>query len=226
MPVLYKNEDMRERARTDFFPWILGAVVAVAIAVPATIAIHRANTSPPPLAAPANSTPVNVQPAALVEPAPPPPSAQPAVSPAPSPAAQPTASPEPPPAKVWQCTVNGQRIFSDAPCGPGASLRQLSEVNRMDPTPEPRNPVYVYPSPPPAYFPAPAEEYAPPPPTPFYATQPGLLIFNQARREHEHEEEEHEHARGREDQQAPAPVRPHVRGPRPPHHERNLAERK
>jgi hypothetical protein len=183
MPVLYKNEGMREHAQTDLFPWILGAVVAVAIAVPATIAIHRANNSPPASAAAANSTPAYVQPPALAQPTPPSPVAQPAVYPEPSPAAQPAASPGPPPAKIWQCTVNGQRIFSDSPCGPGASLRQLSEVNRMDPTPEPRNPIYVYPSPPPAYFPAPADEYVPPPPpTPFYATQPGLLLFNRARR--------------------------------------------
>jgi hypothetical protein len=220
---------MREHAQTNLFPWILGAVMAVAIAVPSAIAIHRANTSPSPSAAPVNSTPVDLQPPALAEPAPPPPSARPAVNPVPPPAIQPTAGAAPPPTKIWQCTVNGQRIFSDAPCGAGASVHQLSEINRMDPTPVPRNPVYFYPSPPPAYSPAPEEDYVPPapPPTQFYATQPGLLIFNQGRRkhEHEHEEEEHERAHGREDQQAPAPAQPHVRGPRPPHHERNLAER-
>src|ERR1700736_4706575 len=114
---------MREHAQTNLFPWILGAAVAVAIAVPTTIAIHRTNsTSPPPSVAPAHFTPVNVQAPVLAQPTPPSPVAQPAVNPAPPPAAHPAASAAPPPAKIWQCTVNGQRIFSDAPCGPGASL--------------------------------------------------------------------------------------------------------
>jgi len=41
-----------------------------------------------------------------------------------------------PPGQVWQCTIDGQKTFSDKRCGVGASVRQLNEVNRMDPTPE------------------------------------------------------------------------------------------
>jgi hypothetical protein len=41
-----------------------------------------------------------------------------------------------PPGQVWQCTIDGQKTFSDKRCGAAASVRQLNEVNRMDPTPE------------------------------------------------------------------------------------------
>jgi hypothetical protein len=40
-----------------------------------------------------------------------------------------------PPGQVWQCTIDGQKTFSDKRCGVGASVRQLNEVNRMAPTP-------------------------------------------------------------------------------------------
>jgi hypothetical protein len=45
--------------------------------------------------------------------------------------------PEPalPAGQVWQCTVNGQKTFSDKRCGAGASVRQINDINRMDPTP-------------------------------------------------------------------------------------------
>ena len=35
--------------------------------------------------------------------------------------------------QVWQCDVNGQKVFSDKRCGTGASIRQLNAVNGMDP---------------------------------------------------------------------------------------------
>jgi hypothetical protein len=50
-----------------------------------------------------------------------------------------------PPGQVWQCTVDGQRTFSDKRCGAGASVRQINDVNRMDPTPAP--PIHFYESP-------------------------------------------------------------------------------
>jgi uncharacterized protein DUF4124 len=62
----------------------------------------------------------------------------PAVSPAA--AVQPPGQPALPADQVWQCKVNGQRIFSDSPCGAGASIRQLSAVNGMDAAP----PVHTY----------------------------------------------------------------------------------
>jgi hypothetical protein len=46
------------------------------------------------------------------------------------------AEPPLPPGQVWQCTIDGQKTFSDKRCGAAASVRRLNEVNRMDPTPE------------------------------------------------------------------------------------------
>jgi hypothetical protein len=37
-----------------------------------------------------------------------------------------------PSGEVWQCIVNGQKVFSDKRCGDGASVRQLSDLNVMD----------------------------------------------------------------------------------------------
>jgi hypothetical protein len=36
--------------------------------------------------------------------------------------------------QIWQCVNNGQKTFSDSPCGADASVHQLSEINRMDST--------------------------------------------------------------------------------------------
>lgn len=37
--------------------------------------------------------------------------------------------------QIWECTVNGQETFSDSPCGDNSSPREISRINRMDPTP-------------------------------------------------------------------------------------------
>jgi hypothetical protein len=50
-------------------------------------------------------------------------------------AVQSTARVELPSGYVWECRVNGQRTFSDAPCGARAVVRQLGQLNRMDSTP-------------------------------------------------------------------------------------------
>jgi hypothetical protein len=36
-----------------------------------------------------------------------------------------------PPGQVWECTNNGQHVFSDKPCGAHASIRQLGALNTM-----------------------------------------------------------------------------------------------
>jgi hypothetical protein len=96
--------------------------------------------------------------------------ALPAVAaPPPTPAAAPVAPTVPaaaqsavrtalPAGQVWQCIVNGQKVFSDTACGAGATIRQLSDVNGMDPTPVARA----------GYAPVP--RYAP---NPGYAVAPG-----------------------------------------------------
>jgi len=43
--------------------------------------------------------------------------------------------PTPPSSQIWECTTNGQRTFSDKPCGVKSSLRELNPINGMDPTP-------------------------------------------------------------------------------------------
>src|ERR1700679_241607 len=43
------------------------------------------------------------------------------------------ARPQLPPGQVWECDVNGQRVFSDVQCGTHATLRQLPELNVFDP---------------------------------------------------------------------------------------------
>jgi hypothetical protein len=40
-----------------------------------------------------------------------------------------------PAGQVWQCLVNGQKVFSDKRCGHDASVRQLSDVNMMQAAP-------------------------------------------------------------------------------------------
>jgi hypothetical protein len=70
----------------------------------------------------------------------PPSPAEPALpaAPAPAVAARPTQSATAPAApinQIWECTTNGQRTFSDKPCGDKPSLRELNPINVMDPTP-------------------------------------------------------------------------------------------
>jgi hypothetical protein len=43
---------------------------------------------------------------------------------------------------VWQCVIDGGRVFSDAPCGEHASIRRLSDLNVMD-SPQPGD-AYAY----------------------------------------------------------------------------------
>ena len=45
--------------------------------------------------------------------------------------ATPNARTQLPPGQVWECSIGGQRVFSDTQCGAHASIRQLNEVNAM-----------------------------------------------------------------------------------------------
>jgi hypothetical protein len=114
---------MREILRTDVLPWLLGGLLAATGL--ATRAIASAAQVDPSPAGPAvtRSTAPEPAPAVVNDPA------RPAV------VAQPPRRQALPPGQVWQCLTNGQRIFSDAPCGAGASIRQLNDVNRMQSQP-------------------------------------------------------------------------------------------
>jgi hypothetical protein len=49
------------------------------------------------------------------------------------------------PGQVWQCVVNGQKVFSDKRCGAGASVRQLGDLNVMHvPASAPQPPYGMY----------------------------------------------------------------------------------
>lgn len=54
-----------------------------------------------------------------------------------------------PPGQVYECTTNGQHVFSDKRCGPNASIRQLNALNTMEPAAS--KPAPVLRAPPPYY---------------------------------------------------------------------------
>jgi hypothetical protein len=129
----------------DFFPWILGVVV-IAVAIPAVIALSSSL-----------DTPIRDHKLVMVTPK--------SVNPVPTdirPASRPTtvaSVPSQSPSRIWQCASNGQKTFSDSPCGADASEHQLSEINRMNVAPV--SPMTTYP----AYSsfngdPVPADQYA------------------------------------------------------------------
>jgi hypothetical protein len=162
---------MPQYTRTDLLPWILGGLL-LAAAIPAVIAVTG---SPNEIVRPV---------AAAVAAAPTPSAADiPAPAAAPPPLTAQPARPGLPPGQVWQCIVNGQKTFSDSPCGEGASIRQLNEVNRMDVTPVApvaRYPVYPASAP---YYPPPAEQ-DPPQSDNGYISGQTVIINERARREH------------------------------------------
>jgi hypothetical protein len=137
----------------DLLPWILGAALIAAGAVAAkveftqhapTTAVNAPSAHPPaptaalePAPAPAPTAAAPASPPATV--LPPPDAGVPPAGPA-SADASASGGPQLPPGEVWQCIVNGQKIFSDKRCGNGASVRQISDVNVMDvPAPGPYN---------------------------------------------------------------------------------------
>jgi hypothetical protein len=116
---------------TDLLPWLLGgmlalsAVAAIAVGVPDSTpggAPTAPNTTA--LASTAQAVPGTATGAAH--------SAAPAdLSPV---VVAANARPQLPPGQVWECEVNGQRVFSDVQCGAHATVRQLSESNVFDAT--------------------------------------------------------------------------------------------
>jgi hypothetical protein len=121
----------------DLLPWILGglmiATAALAIAVASTNRIAPRNlqalsqtaTQTPPVTPPV--TLPAMAPAPTFEPAPPP-----AVAAAPIQAMTPETEPT---VKIWECTINGLRTFSNKSCGNNPSIREIGPVNTMEATP-------------------------------------------------------------------------------------------
>jgi hypothetical protein len=110
---------MSKDEHIDLFPWILGGlIIAIAIAIPTVMALNRSTneTAPVTTMAPvsADSRSVDVQAVPLLA----------TVAPVKSKSAN----------QIWQCVNNGQKTFSDSPCGADASVHQLSEINGMNST--------------------------------------------------------------------------------------------
>lgn len=151
-PAQENNHGMSQDRHTDLFPWILGLSLLAAGAFGAVLLM-----APP--------APKTLRVAAVLPevqtPAPPPPPAMQvplatpsltALAPKPNDAAPALVN-----SPIWQCEVNGHKIFADSPCGAGASIRALNETNRMNPTPiAPRSAYAAYP----AYEPPYTEPYS------------------------------------------------------------------
>ena len=127
---------MTNGADRDIFPWVLGGLLIVLVG----IAIGYKSSKQSDLTAVVS----RIQSSAAPLPA--------QVSRPPTVTARNSGAPTPVPRRVWECAVNGQRTFSDSPCGTTSTIRQLSEINRMDPTPVPPSVTYYNP-PNPSYEP-------------------------------------------------------------------------
>jgi hypothetical protein len=117
-------------------PWVLGSMIMVCAAVAMMVSVTRPAPEIPAQTARPATPPASVQaavPAAL-------PTGAPDLAAAPGPAAapDPAAAPEaaaPQATQIWECKTNGQRTFSDKPCGDKPMLREISALNIMNPTP-------------------------------------------------------------------------------------------
>jgi hypothetical protein len=115
---------------TDLLPWVLGGMLALGAV--AAIAIGLPDPTPggaptaPNTAVSASNAQAAPSAAAAAHPAAP-------ADPSPVTGAK-NARPQLPPGQVWECDVNGQRVFSDVQCGTHATVRQLTELNVFDST--------------------------------------------------------------------------------------------
>jgi hypothetical protein len=141
---------------TDLLPWLLGGMLALGAAAAIAVGVPDATPGGAPTL-PNTAAPTST---AQMVPSVAPRAAHPAAPADLSPVVvAANARPQLPPGQVWECEVNGQRVFSDVQCGAHATLRQLSESNVFDATaayarstPRP----YGYGSGPgPAYYPQP-----------------------------------------------------------------------
>jgi hypothetical protein len=127
-------------------PWIFGVLSIAAVAIAMTVGSSdstapRQSQAPgqaiahrlPKVAAMTAPPPVVTAPPAVT-------TAQPAttIAPAPTEAAvhnQPVTAPLAANSRIWECTINGQKTYSDSPCGDNPSVHEIGPVNGMDPTP-------------------------------------------------------------------------------------------
>jgi hypothetical protein len=113
---------------TDLLPGILGTLLAASAAAAIIAGSTHTSASLVTTASQAMRAMPEPVPAAVSVPAP-----MRAVSAGPSsPAAAAVIRPN---KQIWQCVTNGQKTFSNNPCGENPSVLNLGAVNGMDPTP-------------------------------------------------------------------------------------------
>jgi hypothetical protein len=108
---------------------------------------------------------------------------------------------------VWECDVDGRRVFSDTQCGAHATVRQLAEVNVIDSSAvSTRVPPRSY-GPGPGYYPQPGPGYDRGPGSasdaplddsgdyPIYTGAPVVVVHDRWRRDHVPHRPNHPQAR-------------------------------
>jgi hypothetical protein len=135
----------------DLLPWILGglslATIAVAVTVSSTIgSASKKLPTPVPavVSAPTQAAAPAAAPISVPAPAPVPATAPPADPSLALDPVQPAGAPMASANQIWECTTNGQRTFSDKPCGGNATLREMNPLNVMNAAPR-SPPTYPYP---------------------------------------------------------------------------------
>ncbi|HEY5264396.1 MAG TPA: hypothetical protein VIJ37_05340 [Steroidobacteraceae bacterium] len=123
---------------SDLLPWILGglsiATVAIGLAV-GSMRTHSQTTvgaapasAPTPSVVPAHASAPFLQAAQTAQAVAVPPTVVPQMQQIAAPAMESSD-------KVWECTINGQKSFSDTPCGGNSIVRDIGPINRMDSAP-------------------------------------------------------------------------------------------
>jgi hypothetical protein len=112
----------------DLLPWIFGGLSMAAVAIAITVGSTNGTTPKNPR--------VPSQIAAHILP-----ETETTAAPAPAPTLAAVqmrtvvTRPIEPNSRIWECTINGQKTFSDNPCGDKSSLHEIGPINGMDPIP-------------------------------------------------------------------------------------------
>jgi hypothetical protein len=135
----------------NLLPWIMGglslATIAVAVTVSSTMGTASKKLPAAPVPAAVSAAPAPA--AAPMSVSAPEPAPVPATAPPPDPSlaldpVQPAGAPMASANQIWECTTNGQRTFSDKPCGGNATPLEMSPLNVMNSAPR-SPPTWSYP---------------------------------------------------------------------------------
>jgi hypothetical protein len=122
----------------DLLPWIFGGLSIATVAIAMTVGSSN-GTAPTQSQVPGQTIAHMLPEVAAVTSPPVVTTAQPETTTAPAPTMvtvqiQPATAPMAH-SQIWECTINGQKTFSDNPCGDKASVHEVGPINGMDPTP-------------------------------------------------------------------------------------------